>query len=131
VTEEGAKPDLPGLGVRPANKFARTQERPSFVVECAHRPLLAFAAASLAAAQKLCRQQWFADELAIYRTGDRPLWNGKDKLTVRPATPAEHAEVLFASAADAARGEDTKFVFAFLVPIDPIATSRQRPFSWL
>src|SRR5262245_48890625 len=95
------------------------QQRPSFVIECRGQPILALATKSLAAAESFCRNEWLASELAVYRSGGRPVWDGKDLLIVRPATPFEHAKVLAATVADEARNEDTKFVFAFLIPIDP------------
>lgn len=94
-------------------------ERHSFVVECAGRPLLAFAAADLVAARKFMRVPWLAQELAIYRSCGTPIWDGKMPLTLRPATLSEHEEVLVATAIETARDQDTKFVFVFLVPIDP------------
>lgn len=94
--------------------------RTSFVLERDGQPILALLAASLGAARKLCASAWFKEDLAtIYRSGGRSLWDGQASLAVRPSTPSEHAEVLVAEAADRMRQEDTKFVFVFLVPIDP------------
>lgn len=65
------------------------------------------------------REAWFVEELQRMRSEGRVLLLGSgDKLLVRPARPEEIGELEVQRGLDEARGEDLKYCFAFLVPID-------------
>jgi hypothetical protein len=89
-----------------------------FVVETDGRALLAFRAGGIEQARNLCGEEWFAEELASYRSGGRPVWDGSSELRVRRATTAEAAEIQIALTAELVRKEYEGYVFAFLVPVD-------------
>lgn len=91
-----------------------------FVLEVAGIPKLVFTATSARAAEKFRNQAWLEEELRPYCSGGHPVWDGKAELTVRRANPAESAELAIGRKWAEAEGDDTKFVFAFLVPIDPL-----------
>ncbi len=67
-------------------------------------------------ARELTRELWFLLELANRKSNGLPLWNGKSKLRVRPATEAE-ADVLSGVLGDgpASPGD---IVLAYLVDLD-------------
>jgi hypothetical protein len=88
-----------------------------FVLETGGRALLAFSARNLAKAKDLCSQDWFREELASYRSGGQPIWDGGEP-QIRCANAAETAEVQIAKATERARGEYDGYAFVFLVPID-------------
>ena len=90
----------------------------SFVITDRERPLLVLAANSLRAARALVREKWFIEEVCRYRSVGIAIWDGESALTVRAANAFETAELEIAKSIDLARGEDVKFVFAFLIPID-------------
>jgi hypothetical protein len=89
-----------------------------FVVETGGRALLAFRAGGLEQARNLCGEAWFVEELASYRSGGRPIWDGAAELRVRRATTAEAAEIQIALTAELVRKEYEGYMFAFLVPVD-------------
>jgi hypothetical protein len=91
-----------------------------FVLETAGRALLAFTAIGIEQAKTLCAEAWFADELASYRSGGRPTWDGASELKVRCAGRFEAAEIQTALTGELARREYEGYVFAFLVPIDAV-----------
>jgi hypothetical protein len=90
----------------------------SFVIESGGRAVLAFRASNMKEAKKLCSRDWFAQELASFRSRGEPIWDGQAKLTIRQATDLEHAEVEIAKAGEVARHEYEGYAFAFLVPLD-------------
>jgi hypothetical protein len=89
-----------------------------FVLEIGGRAVLAFRAANIEEAKCLCEQDWFAEELASYRSHGFPIWNGTADFTVRRADASEAAEIQIALTTELARKEYEGYVFAFFVPID-------------
>jgi hypothetical protein len=59
------------------------------------------------------------EQLASYRSGGRPIWNGSAKLRIRCANAAETAELQIVKSAEHARWEYEGYVFVFFVPVDP------------
>ncbi|MFT4117870.1 hypothetical protein [Bradyrhizobium sp.] len=111
-------PVIVPAGAHTQTSLAR-RERLSFALECAGRPILAFAAISISAAKKLCEEDWFLNELCRFQSNGSPLWDGKQALMVRAATAPEHAEVLVEHNDQFMHDEDTKYTFSFLVCVDP------------
>jgi hypothetical protein len=89
-----------------------------FVVETGGRAVLAFLAGGIEQARNLCTQDWFAEELASYRSCGLPLWDGTAELRIRRANACEAAEVRIALAGECARKEYQGYVFVFFVPVD-------------
>ncbi len=63
-----------------------------YVLEISGRPILAFSAASQREALSLRHEQWLRDDLREAQVRGAALWDGKAKLSVRTATPAETAQ---------------------------------------
>ena len=103
---------------RKSNRAAEAARQPCFVLEVNQRPILAFSARSLQSARTRVDEAWFVEELGGMRSGGRPLLDPDDVRHVRLALPAEIAAVELGRGLDEARGEDAKYGFAFLVPID-------------
>lgn len=103
---------------RKSNRAAKAARQPCFVLEINQRAVLAFSAGSLRSAQSRVQEAWFVEELGNMRSSGMPLLRSNDVRQVRPALPAEIAAVALGRGLDEARGEDAKFGFAFLVPID-------------
>lgn len=91
----------------------------SFVVEIDGKAVLAFSAASLDKAKKLCRGEWLSGELKAYTSRGVPVWQDGAALSVRQASAKEAAEVEVARVREIADREYDGIVFAFLVPLDP------------
>jgi hypothetical protein len=89
-----------------------------FVVETGGRALLAFRAGGIEQARNLCGEDWFVEELASYRSGGQPVWDGSSELRVRRANASEAAEIQIALTTELVRKEYEGYVFAFLVPVD-------------
>jgi hypothetical protein len=89
-----------------------------FALEIKGRPVLALSATSLRSARARVEEPWFLEELGRMRSKGRPLLHPGDERLVRPARPEESAELELQHGLDEARGEDLKYCFAFLVPID-------------
>jgi hypothetical protein len=89
-----------------------------FVLETGGRAVLAFMAGGIAQARNLCAEGWFAEELASYRSGGQPVWDGSSELRVRRASPSEVAEIQMALTGELAGKEYEGYLFAFLVPLD-------------
>jgi hypothetical protein len=89
-----------------------------FVLETGERALLAFMASGIEQAMKLCSEDWFVEELASYRSGGQPVWNGSSELRIRRADTSEACEIQIALTGELARKEYEGYVFVFLVPID-------------
>ena len=103
-----------------ASQTHSSQERQdSFVLEVAGTPLPVFPATSARVAERFRKQKWLEEELRPYSSNGRPVWDGKAILTVRRANPAESAELEIGRKWAEAEDDDTAYVFAFLVPIDP------------
>ena len=60
-----------------------------FVLLIGERPILAFEARNTPEARELCGETWLRDDLAALKSEGRPIWNGQDKISVRPGTPEE------------------------------------------
>jgi hypothetical protein len=115
VVPIGDSPRLRGVGNRRA-KDVRGQS--AFVLEINRRPVLAFDATSDRSARARVREPWFVEELARMRSNGKPILGPNDHCRVRAASPTEMAAVSLERGLDGARGEDTKYAFAFLIPID-------------
>jgi len=103
-----------------ASRTHSNQERQDgFVLEVAGVPVLVFSATSAGAAERFRKQKWLEEELRPYSSNGRPIWDGKAVLTVRRANPPESAELEIGRKWAEAEDDDTTYVFAFLVPIDP------------
>jgi hypothetical protein len=89
-----------------------------FVLETGGRALLAFRAGGIEQARSLCGEEWFVEELASYRSGGQPVWDGSTELKIRRASTSEAAEIQIALTAELVRKEYEGYVFAFLVPVD-------------
>ena len=111
----GDRPKLRDVGTR---RVKDVLEQSTFVLEINRRPVLAFDATSGRAAQARLREPWFIEELSRMRSDGRPVLGPNDRCHVRAASPTEIAAVSLQRGLDEARGEDTKYVFAFLIPID-------------
>jgi hypothetical protein len=111
----GDRPRLPDVGDR---RVKDTGGRSTFVLEINRRPILAFDATSLRSARSRISEPWFIEELARMRSHGRPLLGPNDHCRLRSASPTEMAAVSLGRSLDEARGEDTKYAFAFLMPID-------------
>lgn len=60
-----------------------------FVLVVGDRPILAFEARNTPEARELCSEPWMLDDLGTLTSEGIPIWNGKDKLSVRPASADE------------------------------------------
>ncbi|MEH2522991.1 MULTISPECIES: hypothetical protein [unclassified Bradyrhizobium] len=115
-----------GIRVPTSTSTDASRTRPSldkqdgFVLEVAGTPVLVFSATSARSAEKFRKQKWLAEELGAYASGGRPVWDGKAALTVRRANLSESAELEIGRKWAEAEDGDTKYVFAFLVPVDPL-----------
>jgi hypothetical protein len=90
-----------------------------FVLETGGRAVLAFRAGGIEQARSLCAEHWFAEELASYRSGGQPVWNGSTELKVRRANQSEAAEIQMALTGELARKEYEGYLFVFFVAVDP------------
>jgi hypothetical protein len=87
-------------------------------LEINRRPVLAFSSSSLRTAQARVKEPWFQAELQQMRSGGRTMLHPDDECVVRTARPEEASEVRLQHELDKVRGEDIKYCFAFLLPID-------------
>jgi hypothetical protein len=85
-----------------------------FVLLAADRAILAFEARNTAEARELCAERWMREDLAALTSEGRPIWNGQDKLSVRPGTVEEAA--LFHEADGSEDAEEILLVY--LVALD-------------
>jgi hypothetical protein len=60
-----------------------------FVLVVGDRPILAFEARNTPEARELCSEPWLLDDLGTLTSEGHPIWNGKDKISVRPANADE------------------------------------------
>lgn len=60
-----------------------------FVLVVGDTPILAFEARNTPEARELCSEPWLLDDLGSLKSEGRPIWNGQDKISVRPANPDE------------------------------------------
>ncbi len=85
-----------------------------FVLLVGDRPILAFEARNTPEARELCSESWLRDDLAALKSDGRPIWNGQDKLSVRPGSAEEVA--LFHEADGSEDAEEILLVY--LVALD-------------
>lgn len=107
-----------GLSGAPRGKATSAGQKQCFTLEINQRPVLALSATSLRSARARAEEPWFLEELERMRCNCGPLLRSCDQRLVRPARPEEIAELELRRGLDEARGEDLKYCFAFLVPID-------------
>ena len=62
-----------------------------YTIEIGGRAILAFPAKTLREAQSLLKEAWLLDDLRAIRSQGAPVWDGKTRLVVRSAGPAEQA----------------------------------------
>ena len=60
-----------------------------FVLVVGDTPILAFEARNTPEARELCSEPWLLDDLVSLKSEGHPIWNGQDKISVRPATADE------------------------------------------
>jgi len=60
-----------------------------FVLSVGERPILAFEARKTPEARELCSEPWLLEDLGALKSEGRPIWNGQDKISVRPGTADE------------------------------------------
>ena len=60
-----------------------------FVLSVGERPILAFEARNTPEARELCSEPWLLDDLGSLKSEGHPIWNGQDKISVRPGTADE------------------------------------------
>lgn len=60
-----------------------------FVLSVGERPILAFEARNTPEARELCSEPWLLDDLAALKSEGHPIWNGQDKISVRPGAADE------------------------------------------
>ena len=65
-----------------------------YTIEIGGRAILSFPAKSLREAQSLLKEAWLLDDLRAVKSNGVPVWDGKTKLVVRNANPAEEARFL-------------------------------------
>jgi hypothetical protein len=65
-----------------------------YTIEIAARAILCFPARTLREAQSLLKEAWLLDDLRAVRSHGVAVWDGKAKLVVRNANPAEQARFL-------------------------------------
>jgi hypothetical protein len=107
-----------GLSDARHGEAASAWQKRCFALEINRRRVLAFSARSLGSAIARAEEPWFIEELERMRTDGSPLLRPHDERRVRPAQPEEIAELEVQRALDEARGEDLKYCFVFLIPID-------------
>jgi len=96
----------------------KKQNRLCFTLEINRRPVLVLSASSPQAALARIQEDWFAEELERMRSSGKPILRFGDTRSVRAAYPNEIGELELGRGFDEARGEDTKYAFAFLIPVD-------------
>ena len=89
-----------------------------FTLEINGVPVLVISAASLPPAFRRVSEDWLLEELGRLRSNGKPIFLSLDEGHVRPAHPDENAKLQLERASDQLRGEDTKYAFAFLIPVD-------------
>ena len=60
-----------------------------FTLEADGAPILCFPAGNDREAQNLLKEAWLLSDLRTVKTRDKPVWDGRAKLSVRPATTEE------------------------------------------
>ena len=86
-----------------------------FTLSVGDRAILAFQTTTLAKARELTREAWLHDDLIALTSSLVPIWDGKDKLSVRVATD-EEVDTYLQSERVAEIGDD--LLLAYLVELD-------------
>lgn len=89
-----------------------------FTLEIDGRALLVFSAPSLRSAKTRVREEWFVQEISQMKTGGKPLCEPDSIFVVRVASLQEKSEAEVWLSIDRFRGDDVKYHFTFLVPMD-------------
>jgi hypothetical protein len=89
-----------------------------FTLEINRRAVLVFSASSLRSAKTRVREEWFVQEISQMKAGGKPLCEPDSAFVVRAASLQEKSEAAVWFAIDRFRGEDVKYHFIFLVPMD-------------
>ena len=98
------------------NMAKRFVAQPSvFVLEIEKRPILAFEAVSAREAQELAKEHWLQEDLKRLSSNGKPLWNGKSRLRIGPASGEQVDEVRTAIRTVSAYDE---LAIVYLVPLD-------------
>lgn len=112
------EPSRDRLTVEKRNRAAKKRQTSCFTLESNQRPVLVFAAPSLSSAVRRISEDWFVEELGRMRSVGCSILRSRDLRQIRPANPEEAARLELERSLDQIRGEDTKYAFAFLIPID-------------
>jgi hypothetical protein len=91
--------------------------RAIFTIDIGDAPALTFEAQNLREARELCHEHWLKEDLVEAQSNGVPLWNGKAKLTARPALPDEAA--LFVEAKNSTEPSDD-LMLVYLMEVDTI-----------
>lgn len=106
------------LTVGKRNRVAKERQTSCFTLEINQRPVLVLAAPSLSSAVRRISEDWFVEELGRMRSVGCSILRPRDRRQIRPANPEEVARLKLERSLDQVRGEDTKYAFAFLIPVD-------------
>jgi len=87
-----------------------------FTLEVAGQAVLMFQALTTQEAKALPREQWIRDDLRDAYSNGAPIWDGKEKLSVRRANPDEAAR--FSKAITGAEDDSGDLVLVYLVELD-------------
>lgn len=85
-----------------------------FTLLAGGRAILSFYASNHKEAQELTREAWLRVDLLHHRSGKTCLWDGKAKLSVRPANNEEQVRLALA---DKGARDDDGILLAYLVVI--------------
>ena len=84
-----------------------------YTIEIGGRAILSFPAKSLREAQSILKEAWLLDDLRAVRSNGVPVWDGKTRLVVRNAGPAEEARF----SREAKHNEDDDLPIVYLVEL--------------
>ena len=87
-----------------------------YTLESGGTPVLAFPARDNREAQSLLREEWLRDDLRAVKSGGVPVWDGVEKLSVRPADAADIAT--FEQQTKTLPDDEDDLPIVYLVPRD-------------
>ena len=87
-----------------------------YILETGGRPVLAFPAKDNREAQSLLREEWLREDLRGVKSGGVPVWDGIEKLSVRPGDAADIAK--FEQEAQTLPGDEDDLPLVYLVARD-------------
>lgn len=99
-----------------ARRNSLIQPETVFTLEVAGQPVLTFQAMTPKEAQRLPREQWIRSDLRDAHSRGAPVWDGKEKLSVRRASLDEAAR--FSEAITGAEDGSGDLVLVYLVELD-------------